>query len=227
VALALGTPACRSPDKHSENQGGRSPSVQAPPPASTGEAGDGVSSASDPDCAARKQFKKDRGPIVRIGQIIAGDGVEGHCLGEPITPEMITAANGCEPRGEWRLCRMRPWTDLFYDKHGRLDVIRVNRTYRLPKRRTREPRTPDGIGPGMSPDNVAWNWGMPLRVERVKDPDFGPLEIRYYHGLALEIERAPNRPTLIGGIYVFAMGRFPRLGPLEPALKDGGAKRRD
>jgi hypothetical protein len=87
-------------------------------------------------------------------------------------------------------------------------------------------RTHDGIGPGMSPDNIAWNWGLPLRTEHVKYPDFGTVEVRYYHGIALEIDRHPDRAPVVGGVYVFPMGRFPRLGPLVPAPKEPAKKQR-
>ncbi len=114
---------------------------------------------------------------------------------------------------------MKPWVDLFYDKNWRLDVIRVNHWARWWDMSIEPLRTHDGIGPGMSPDNIAWDWGMPLRTESVKYPDFGVVEVRYYHGIALEIERHPRRAPVVGGVYVFPMGRSPRLGPLAPAPK--------
>jgi len=161
------------------------------------------------------------------GYIVAGESIEVECLGDAIYPDMITASNGCEQREQWRLCRAESRLDRFYDKNGRLDVIRANRSHRWKERHHQPPRTRDGKWPGMYPDNIAWDWGMPLHTEDVQDPDFGLLEIRYYHGIALEIERSDKRAPVVGGIYVFAMGSFPRLAPLAAAPKDAAVKHGD
>jgi hypothetical protein len=219
-ALAFVLHGCKS--KHRRNDPENNSDVQAPITASA-QAGDGASPDAGKDCEARKYIKRGSPMHPPFGQIIPGDGIQSDCLGDPVGPEIISSANGCEPRGEWRRCRLRR-TDLYYDKNWRLDVIRTNRDARWSKHSNRMPKTPDGIGPGMSTDNVPPSWGMPLRTEHVKDPDFGPVEIRYYHGIALEIERPPRRPPVIGGVYVFAMGRSPSLGPVAPAAKDAGIK---
>jgi hypothetical protein len=222
LVLAFGVPGCRS--KHRQTPPEGSPDVLVPLPASARAAGDGASPDAGKDCAARKQIKAYKGFHRPVGQIFAGDGIDGLCLGDPVEPDVITYYD-CKPRGQWRLCRQKPGPDLYYDKNWRLDVIRVNgdtRGWRQPTWRTA--RTPDGFLPGQSPDDVTWFWGMPLRTERVHDPDFGLVEVRYYPGIALEIERPPRRAPVIAGIYVFAMDRSPCLGPLAPATEDGGMK---
>jgi hypothetical protein len=75
------------------------------------------------DCAARKDWTKDFAPRVSVGKIIPADGVEGYCLGDPITPEIVKMASGCEQRGTRRMCRSTPRLaerDYNYDKDGRL-----------------------------------------------------------------------------------------------------------
>jgi hypothetical protein len=229
LVLALGADACRSKQGQTEPQG--SSDVLVPPPGSARVAGDGASPDAGKDCAARKEIIKNRSlsPLHPApGKIVPGDGIEGHCLGDPVPPEYITAANGCEPREERRLCRgVEAGLDLFYDKNWRLDAIRVNNWTRWSNQSyDKTLRTHDGIGPGMSPDNIGWYWGLPLRTEHVKYPDFGVVEVRYYQGIALEIERHPRRAPVVGGVYVFAMGRFPRLGPLAPGPKEPAKKSR-
>jgi hypothetical protein len=218
--LAFVLHGCKS--KHRRNEPENDLDVQVPVPADA-QAGDAASPDAGKDCAARKHIKQGSPMHPPFGQIIPGDGIQSDCLGDPVGPEIIHSANGCEPRGEWRRCRLMR-TDLYYDKNWRLDVIRTHRDARWSRHSHRTPRTPDGIGPGMSPDNVASSWGKPLRTEHVKDPDFGPVEIRYYRGIALEIERPPRGAPVVGGVYVFPMGRSPRLGALAPAAKDAGVK---
>lgn len=221
LVVAFGAPECRSSTNKLEGRGQGSASVPVSSGRSVGEAVASSGPQLDRGCEASKHRKALRAPFYLPGQIVARDGIEGHCLGEPADEEVIKAANGCEAREKWQLCRLKPQIDLYYDKDWRLDVIRVHRDYRWPDQHHPPPRTPDGVGPGMSPDNVAWNWGLPLHAERVKDPDFGLLEIRYYAGIALEIERSAKRPPIIGGVYVFKSG-FPRLAPLANPATDAG-----
>src|SRR5688572_8845649 len=101
-----------------ESQG--NPDVLVPSPASARATRDGALPDAGKDCAARKEIKQGRSVHQPRGHIIPGDGIQGYCLGDPVGPETITSANGCEPREEWHLCRLKPWVDLFYDKSWRL-----------------------------------------------------------------------------------------------------------